>query len=163
MHSNKPTDIQLSECYAKNPIKHQFLDNLTDVKQKNKLESHEWHCEGFGWQSGIIAALLSAVFVFMSHAALCQLWLCNMDTHVIGFSFWRMLLQQIHGLFSLGGCQNCTWVNFLALYCVCVAAATLWNCTCFVIFSLVVINTFNGFVCCICTVSCFYSDVWCST
>lgn len=100
-------------------------------------------------ESGITAVLLllplpPAVFrffVFVSHAALCQLWLCNMDVHIIDFSFWLMLLQLLRSwfahLFLFRGASKLYIILFLALYHV---AAVFWNRMCFVILSPVVVE-----------------------
>lgn len=79
-------------------IKHQFPHNLVDVKQKNNLKLHELHCEGF-WRLLSQTLLQLFVVVSMSHAALCQLLLCNMNMHITDVSFWLMLLQLRTSLF----------------------------------------------------------------
>lgn len=101
-------------------IKDQFLDNLW-----NKLQiAISWSALWRILVAGIIAVLLPAVFrvsVSMSHAAVCQLRLCNTGHP----DYWFLLLTNasttsseiIHAfIFSPGSCQSCIYVLFLALY-----------------------------------------------
>lgn len=96
------SNMQLSKYYAKKIIKHKFLDNLTDIQQRNKVKSHatiSWVALWGIWVVLLQLCLLWRFLVLMSHAALCQLWLCNTDICVIDFSFWLTISKFMHLFF----------------------------------------------------------------
>ena len=59
---------------------------------------------------------LRRFLLFMSHAAMCQLWLCNTDIHYVKSILLFDLAWLYSGIcFSVGACPSCIWSNFSTL------------------------------------------------